>query len=119
MVEFLENKSLRVKTIDSYGEGGFRIHGEVYFGNLFLFEEHLQIWDSISEITSFLSNCKNLDLLIFGTGSQLSTSDIHLLEISKYFSFGLECLDTPSACRLYNMLALEGRNLACVVKKIE
>ena len=88
MVEFLENKSLRLKTIDSYGEGGFRIQGEVYFGNLFLFEEHLQIWDSISEITSFLNNCKNLDLLIFGTGSQLSTSDIHFLEISKYLSFG-------------------------------
>jgi len=88
LVEFLENKSLRLKTIDSYGEGGFRIQGEVYFGNLFLFEEHLQIWDSISEITSFLSNCKNLDLLIFGTGSQLSTSDIHFLEISKYLSFG-------------------------------
>ena len=119
MVEFLENKSLRLKTIDSYGEGGFRIQGEVHFGNVFLFEEHLQIWDSISEITSFLSNCENLDLLIFGTGSQLSTTDIHFLEISKYFSFGIDCLDTPSACRLYNMLALEGRNLACVVKKIE
>ena len=119
MVEFLENKSLRLKAIDSYGEGGFRVQGEVHFGNLFLFEEHLQIWDSISEITSFLSNCKNLDLLIFGTGSQLSTSDTHFIEISKYFLLGIECLDTPSACRLYNMLVLEGRNLACVVKKIE
>ncbi len=119
MIEFLENKSLRLKTIDSYGQGGFRIQGEVYFGNLFLFEEHLQNWDSIGEITPFLKQCKNLDLLIFGTGSQLSTNDIHFLEISKWFSFGIECLDTPSACRLYNMLALEGRNLACIVKNIE
>ena len=119
MIEFLENKSLRLKTIDSYGEGGFRIQGEVYFGNLFLFEENLQIWDNISEITSFLKQCKNLDLLIFGTGSQLSTTDIHFLEISKWFSSGIECLDTPSACRLYNLLALEGRNLACIVKNIE
>lgn len=119
MIEFLENKSPRLKTIDSYGEGGFRIQGEVYFGNLFLFEEHLQTWDSISEITSFLNKCKNLDLLIFGTGSQLSTTDNNLLEISKWFSFGIECLDTPSACRLYNLLALEDRNLACIVKNIE
>ena len=68
---------------------------------------------------SCLRNFKQIDLLIIGTGEDLNSSQLNLLEIEKNVSAGIELLDTPAACRLYNMLVLEGRYLGCALQKIE
>ncbi len=118
MVELEEERPFGRKTIDSYGIGGFRVEGQLYFGNLFICEDHSQTWANFPEVISLIKKWKNLDLLIIGTGAELSNTDGHYKELSRNFSIGLECLDTPSACRLYNMLTLEGRSLAGVIKNI-
>ena len=68
---------------------------------------------------SCLRNFKQIDLLIVCTGVDLNSSQLNLVEIEKNVSAGIELLDTPAACRLYNMLVLEGRYLACALQKIE
>lgn len=118
MVELVENKSAVVKTIESYGSGGFRINGGIFLGNVIVYHNYSTNWNTSNEILSFLEQFKDLDLIIFGTGFKVSTTDKHFLELMDGLSMGIECLDTPAACRLYNMLALEGRNLAGVFKNI-
>ena len=118
MTELVEENIPGIKTIDSYGIGGFRVLGEIHFGNIFIFEDHLQIWNNISELIPIIEADRNIDFLIFGTGAILYNSDEQLLELSKSLSIGVECLDTPSACRLFNMLSVEGRKVGGVLRKV-
>ena len=119
MIKFIENKLEDRKIIDSYGSGGFRIQGEIFFGNIFICNDTLHSWKSSRELVSCLRNLKQIDLLIVGTGKDLNSSQLNLVEIEKKVSAGIEVLDTPAACRLYNMLVLEGRYLACALQKID
>ncbi len=119
MVELVEDNVFGMKTIDSYGIGGFRVQGELHFGNIFIFEDHLQIWNNISELIPIIEADRSIDFLIFGTGAVLYHSDNQLLELSRNLSIGVECLDTPSACRLFNMLSLEGRKVGGVLGKVK
>ena len=117
MVQLIENKKFFQKTIDSYGYGGFRIDGELHFGNLLIYENQLRCWSQVSDIISLLKKIEHLDLLVFGAGESM-LGDNSFVELEKCLSFGIECLDTPSACRLYNMLVSEGRNVAAAIKNI-
>ncbi len=119
MIEFIENKLEDRKIIDSYGLGGFRVQGELCFGNIFICNDILHSWKSSRELLSCLRNFKQIDLLIVGTGKDLNSSQLNLVEIEKNVSAGIELLNTPAACRLYNMLVLEGRYLGCALQKIE
>ena len=104
--------------IDSYGLGGFRLNGEIHLGNLLVCENQSQKWLVSTDIVSFLKNFDHVDLLIFGTGKVIKYDENHLMELKMSLSIGIECLATPSACRLYNMLVSEGRNLAAAIKNI-
>ena len=118
MIEFIENKLEDRKIIDSYGLGGFRVQGELCFGNIFICNDILHSWKNSRELVSCLRNFKQIDLLIVGAGKDLNASQLNLVDIEKNVSAGIEILDTPAACRLYNMLVLEGRFLACALQKI-
>ena len=117
MRQLIENNKSPQKTIDSYGYGGFRIDGELHFGNLLICENQLRCWSQVRDIVSLLKKFEHLDLLVFGAGESMS-DDNSSAELDKCLSVGIEYLDTPSACRLYNMLVSEGRNVAAAMKNI-
>ena len=118
MIQLIENNRSPQKKIDSYGVGGFRIDGEVHFGNLLICENQTHRWSQAMDIVSFFKKADHLDLLIYGSGERIFDDDSILAELNKCLSVGIECLDTPSGCRLYNMLLSEGRNVAAALKNI-
>ena len=118
MIQLIKNSNSTQKTIDSYGFGGFRIDGELHFGNLLICENHLSHWSNPIDIVSFFKKLKGPDLLIYGSGERIPGDDTNLTELEKYLSIGIECLNTPSACRLYNLLVSEGRNVFAAIKNI-
>ena len=118
MVQLIENNRSPQKTIDSYGFGGFRIDGELHLGNLLICENELSFWSHPADIVSFSKKFNHPDLLIYGSGKTIFYDDANIAELEKSLPSGIECLNTPSACRLYNMLVSEGRNVLAAIKNI-
>jgi len=55
------------------------------------------------------------ELVIFGSGERLRFVKPALTQPLIIQQIGLETMDTPAACRTYNVLANEGRIVACAL----
>jgi len=55
------------------------------------------------------------DMLLFGTGTRQRFPQPALLRALMAAHIGIEVMDTAAACRTYNILALEGRNVAAAL----
>jgi uncharacterized protein len=52
------------------------------------------------------------EVVVFGSGSRIRFPQAAWLQPLMARRIGLETMDTPAACRTYNILAQEGRNVA-------
>lgn len=55
------------------------------------------------------------ELVIFGTGTTLRFPHPRLTRALTDARIGLEVMDTPAACRTFNILAAEGRKVAAAI----
>ncbi len=55
------------------------------------------------------------DVLLIGTGGQLRFPDRHMLRSLTSAGIGVEIMDTMAACRTYNILVAEERNVLAAV----
>ncbi len=55
------------------------------------------------------------DLVLLGTGKRLQFPDRAVQIFFLQRNIGIEFMDTAAACRTYNILMAEGRNIACVL----
>jgi uncharacterized protein len=55
------------------------------------------------------------DLVLLGTGKRLQFPDRAVQKFFLQRNIGIEFMDTAAACRTYNILMAEGRNIACVL----
>jgi uncharacterized protein len=59
------------------------------------------------------------ELILLGTGSKQHFLDAALLISASKLNIGFEVMDTGAACRSYNILLQEGRNVAAALLMIE
>ncbi|MDR2195749.1 MAG: Mth938-like domain-containing protein [Gallionellaceae bacterium] len=55
------------------------------------------------------------EVLLLGTGERLRFPPPHLYKKLVNARIGVECMDTPAACRTYNILMAEGRRVVAAV----
>jgi uncharacterized protein len=55
------------------------------------------------------------ELVIFGSGKRLRFPPPHWLKSLIERGIGVETMDTPAACRTYNILASEGRKVVAAL----
>lgn len=55
------------------------------------------------------------EVVLLGTGARLRFPDPRLMRALTDAGIGVEVMDTPAACRTFNILAAEGRNVAAAV----
>ena len=55
------------------------------------------------------------ELVILGTGTTLRFPSPHVRGYFVQHGIGIEIMDTPAACRTYNILMSEGRSVACAL----
>jgi uncharacterized protein len=55
------------------------------------------------------------ELVVFGSGKTFRFPDARILAAFSQARIGFEVMDTPAACRTYNVLASEGRNVAAAL----
>jgi len=103
--------------INAYETGWIAVNGEKYTGALIVSSESgCSAWsatrfdelaaDHFSELIQSLP-----ELIVFGSGARLRFPRPLWLAPLMQMGIGVETMDTPAACRTYNILASEGRRV--------
>lgn len=98
--------------VDGYGPGFFRVGGEVHKGALLLWDKGRAGWGGFDDHDSLLGFVGQVDVLFVGTGAEIAHLPRELRERLDAAGLGVEVMNSPSACRTYNVLLSEGRRVA-------
>ena len=111
------------QVIQGYAPGGFRISGRVYRAGVIVFPSRVVPWlgyapaevwqrDHFGALIPFAGE---IDVLLFGAGQRAHFPSPGLSGFFKGHGIVVEAMDTGAACRTYNVLMAEGRNVAAAI----
>lgn len=109
--------------IAAFGGGGFRVGPERIQGGLLILQDVARAWPVASlealrpeDLAPVLAaGAGEVEFLLLGTGVSLAPAPRPVREALRTAGLGLEVMNTPEACRLYNFLAGEGRLIAAAL----
>ena len=110
--------------IESYGEGRFRISGQVYTGSQLVFPERVLPWAAATAAEASLENLAavikassagTVNLLLLGQGARMQPVSVALRQSLRQAGVVVDPMDTGAACRTYNVLMAEGRLVAAAL----
>ena len=107
------------RPIEGYGPGFFRIGGEVWPGSLLVWEEGAAAWDGFADHGSLLALSNEIDVVFVGTGTEIAPLPKDFRDTLEKAGFGVEAMNSPSACRTYNVLLSEGRRIAAALLPVD
>ena len=119
-MKFQADKS-DAQNITGYGPGWIAVDKQNYEHSLLLSSRGLlKAWNctSFEELTAaHFEELAQLDaeVIIFGSGAKNRFPPVAWLKPLMMKRIGLETMDTASACRTYNVLAGEGRNVVAAL----
>ena len=104
----------------AYGEGFVRVGEQRYERNLIVTPERVLSWEAASfealseaDFTPLLD--LGVDILLLGTGARQRFPHPRLTRVLGDARIGFEVMNTPAACRTFNILAAEGRKAAAAI----
>ena len=65
-----------------------------------------------ADFSRVMASKAEVEFVLLGCGARMAPTPRLLREAFQAAGLGLEVMDTPAACRLYNMLAQDGRRVA-------
>ena len=105
--------------IDAYGNGGFRFAGLSHRGSLLCLPTGMFAWavTTAAEITletlaPVLALADDIDVLLIGLGPDIAAIPLELRDTLRQRQVIVEAVNTGSAIRTYNVLLLDGRQVA-------
>ncbi len=107
--------------IDAFGDGGFRIAGVRKEGPTLIVDGAARPWSlkgealDLGDLKLFIDRPDRPDMLVLGMGERLIHPPASIRQAFRQAGIGLEVMDTATACRTYNLLAGEGRNIAAAL----
>lgn len=104
-----------VQPIDGYGPGFFRIGGTAYNGALVITATGVASWQGYDDKAPLLDLAGQIDVLLIGTGPEISHIPPALRASLEEAGLGAEVMNSPAACRTYNVLIAEGRRIGAAV----
>ncbi len=103
------------KPVDGYGPGFFRVAGKVEEGNLLISPTGISSWGGLTDVDTLLPLADQIDVLFVGTGKEIQHLPANVRATLEQAGIGVETMNSPSACRTYNVLLSEGRRVALAV----
>ncbi len=103
------------RPFDGYGPGFFRVGGDVVRGALVLHPGGMVPWAGYGDAGPLLALAGQIDVVLVGTGEEIAHLPRALRDAVEGVGLGLEVMNTPAACRTYNVLVGEGRRVAAAV----
>jgi len=121
----LDSTTTHLNRINSYEQGSILV-GNKRFVSSFIITPSIVIHDWPPQIFSDIAS-HHLDqilemkpeLILLGTGRQQHFPETDLFLNTSKLNIGFEVMDTGAACRSYNILLQEGRNVAAALLMIE
>jgi uncharacterized protein len=109
--------------IQGYGDGGFRIAGRRYQGSVLVLPGGVVPWTAggLSDISyeSFqpaIDAAGDIDVLLLGSGPSIAPVDRALLRrLRDDHGIAIDVMDTGAACRTFNVLLTDGRQVAAAL----
>jgi uncharacterized protein len=120
-VKFTLESDANVNLITAYGAGEIRVRERILRGNLIITAEQIiEDWPVASIDALDMTAMEPVlalapDVIVLGTGQQLRFPPRGLRGQVHARSVGFEVMDTPAACRTYNVLVLEGRKVVAAL----
>ncbi len=106
------------KPVDGYGPGFFRVDGQVLRGPSLITPWDAGAWGGLTDTAGPLSLVDRIDVLFVGTGASIAHIPSEFRVLVEAAGIGVEVMDSPAACRTYNVLLSEGRRIALAVLPI-
>jgi len=100
------------RPVDGYGPGFFRIGGEVFQGAVLSGEAGTRGWGGYDDAAPLLALAGRVDVLVVGTGVEIAHIPPGLRRDLEAAGIGVEVMNSPAACRTYNVLVAEGRRVS-------
>ncbi len=114
------------KLIQAYGDGGFRVSGERYKGSRIITPGKVLAWPVVrfeevdgEALLDILAEEGGVELLLFGTGMALRPLPEALRAGLAGRGIAAEVMDTGAACRTFNVLLAEGRQVAAALIAVD
>tara|TARA_Y100000768_G_scaffold332699_1_gene272440 strand:- start:119 stop:484 length:366 start_codon:yes stop_codon:yes gene_type:complete len=103
--------------IKNYENHKIYINDKVFENNIMIINSNITKWEITNLNLSTQENYKEIlmakpEIIIIGTGTKLIVPDNELIHEVHKKNIGIEFMITESACKTYNLLASENRNIA-------
>lgn len=116
--------------IDAYGGGGFKIAGQRHTGSVIIFPSRTLLWPiaASEQITSaslapvfdsVRMGEETVQILVLGSGRRFQPPPAGLGADLLALGIALEWMDTGAACRTFNVLLLDDRDVAAALLAVE
>jgi uncharacterized protein len=108
-------------TIRQVEKGLIRVGSEIVTENVILFRDTIRRGWKTDDVTNLKEEdlaeliAEEPEILLFGSGSQSLLPPRDLVFALARKGIGFETMDTPAACRTFNILVSEGRDVAAVL----
>ena len=110
------------QVIDSYGSGRFRVANIVYECSVLVFPDRTIEWPvarmdevSLQSFIPVIDADPSVDVLLVGCGPIMHRLETTMRQELREVGIGVETMDTGAACRTYNALLAEGRQVAAAL----
>lgn len=110
------------QVIQGYGPGLFRIAGVVHTSSVLVLPDRTLAWDvtgfadiSLGGFEPLLAKGISVDLLLLGCGAGMRLPPPDLRSALREHGIVLEPMDTGAACRTFNILLTEDRQVAAAL----
>ena len=108
--------------VNSYGDGGFRISGVRFEGNVIILPDQTIEWSlqaiddlSIESLQPVLDADPSIEILLVGCGKSMAFIDEGLRAQLRAKGIIIDSMDSGAAVRTYNVLLLEKRRVAAAL----
>lgn len=98
--------------IESYGPGFFRVGTHVLRGACLVTPWDAGVWGGYEDTAAPLTLIGKIDVLLLGTGRDITPIPPDFRGALEQAGIGIELMNSPAACRTYNVLLGEGRRVA-------
>lgn len=112
------NSAVTVRHIE---KGSIKVGAELITDNVILFRDSIQYGWSVDDPGALTENdfadliAEQPEIVIFGTGWKTSLPPRELVFALARRGIGFETMDTPAACRTFNILVSEDRDVAAIL----
>jgi uncharacterized protein len=101
--------------IAGYGPGYFRIGEHVLRGACLVTPWDAGPWGGLEDVAGPLSLAGRIDVLFLGMGAEIAHAPAAFRGALEEAGIGVEVMNSPAACRTYNVLLGEGRRIAAAL----